>query len=116
MQFKTLAISAAVASLVNARSASSIPACTSHECQKKSLADGWAYDLPTEAATGRLVQMNESDSESDSSDDEESNIQLAGDYFKPGFSGTVGAAAYSRVMPERFASDDDDIFMRSMIQ
>ena len=96
MQFKTLAISAAVASLVNARSASSIPACTSFECSKKSIADGWAYDLPTEAATGRLVQMNESDSESDSSDDEGEFVQFA-------------------TKVDMFASDDDDIFMRSMI-
>ena len=38
------------------------------------------------------------------------------DYFLPGFSGALGASTYSRVTPERFASDDDDIFMRSMIQ
>ena len=37
------------------------------------------------------------------------------DYFKPGFSGTIGAAAYSRTTTPRFAGDDDDIFMRSMI-
>jgi hypothetical protein len=60
------------------------------------------------------MQMDESDSESDSSDDE-SMVQTE-DYFKPGFTGTIGAAAYSRVTPERFSSDDDDIFMRSMIQ
>ena len=44
-------------------------------------------------------------------------IQVEGDYFKPGFSGTIGAAAYDREprMPAHFASDDDDIFMRSMI-
>ena len=77
-------------------------------------------DHSVKQANGRppyqsAMQVDESDSESDSSDDEESNIQLAGDYFKPGFSGTVGASAYARVMPERFASDDDDIFMRSMI-
>merc|ERR1719217_769386 len=38
------------------------------------------------------------------------------DYFKPGFSGTIGASAYSRVTTPRFAGDDDDIFMRSMIE
>ena len=53
--------------------------------------------------------------ESDSSDDEEENVQLAGDYFVPGFSGAIGDSAYSRVTPERFAADEDDIFMRSMI-
>ena len=77
-------------------------------------------DHSVKQANGRppyqsAAQLAESDSESDSSDDDEANVQLQGDYFKPGFSGTVGAAAYSRVMPERFASDDDDIFMRSMI-
>jgi hypothetical protein len=60
------------------------------------------------------MQMEESDSESDSSDDE-ALVQTEG-YFKPGFSGTIGAAEYKRVTPERFSSDDDDIFMRSMIQ
>jgi hypothetical protein len=55
------------------------------------------------------------ESESDSSDDEEENVQLAGDYFVPGFSGAIGAAAYARATPERFSSDTDDIFMRSMI-
>merc|ERR1719498_1725064 len=60
------------------------------------------------------MQMEESDSESDSSDDE-TMVQTEG-YFLPGFSGTIGASAYSRVTPERFSSDDDDIFMRSMIQ
>jgi hypothetical protein len=58
--------------------------------------------------------MEESDSESESSDDE-AMVQTEG-YFNPGFSGTIGAAAYARVTPERFSSDDDDIFMRSMIQ
>jgi len=53
--------------------------------------------------------------ESDSSDDEEENVQLEGDYFVPGFSGAIGAAAYSRAIPERFSADTDDIFMRSML-
>ena len=63
------------------------------------------------------MQMEESDSESDSSDDEVM-VQTEGDkdYFMPGFSGTIGKSAYARVTPERFSSDDDDIFMRSMIQ
>merc|ERR1719230_1328241 len=42
--------------------------------------------------------LGESESDSDSSDDEEELVGL-GDYFKP-----------------RFSSDDDDIFMRSMIE
>ena len=47
-----------------------------------------------------------------------SAIKIEGDYFKPGFSGTIGASAYDREprMPAHFASDDDDIFMRSMIE
>merc|ERR1719446_2034324 len=55
---------------------------------------------------------------SESESDDEENVQLQGkdDYFVPGFSGTIGASAYARVTPERFSSDDDDIFMRSMIQ
>ena len=55
---------------------------------------------------------------SESESDDEENVQLAKDveYFVPGFSGTIGASAYARVTPERFASDDDDIFMRSMIE
>ena len=95
MQFNKFALSAAVLALVDARG--SIPACTSFECKKKSKAAGWDYDLPTEAATGRLVQMNESDSESDSSDDEEMNVQFA-------------------TKVEQFSTDDDDLFMRSMIE
>ena len=45
---------------------------------------------------------------------EESNIQI--DDWHPGQSGTLGSGEYARVTPARFASDDDDIFMRSMIQ
>ena len=59
--------------------------------------------------------LGESESDSDSSDDEEELVGL-GDYFKPGFSGTIGASAYSRTTTPRFSSDDDDIFMRSMIE
>merc|ERR1719327_436862 len=43
------------------------------------------------------MQMEESESESDSSDDE-AMVQTEG-YFLPGFSGTIGASAYSRVTP-----------------
>ena len=37
------------------------------------------------------------------------------DDFKPGFSGTIGSSAYERVTTERFAADDDDLFMRSVL-
>ena len=61
------------------------------------------------------VELQSSSSSSSSSDDE-TNVQLDHpDYFVAGDSGTLGAAAYKRVIPERFANDDDDIFMRSMI-
>ena len=55
-------------------------------------------------------------SSSSSGSDDEMNLQLTGDYFLPHESGTLGAAAYERITPARFASDDDDIFMRSMIE
>merc|ERR1719453_381865 len=80
--------------------------------------------LATESTNAELVITNrqvpgvtfvQQESESESESDEE-NVQLEGDYFVPGFSGTIGASAYSRVTPERFAGDEDDIFMRSMIQ
>merc|ERR1719352_527393 len=38
------------------------------------------------------------------------------DVFQPGQSGKLGGGAYSRVTPERFSADSDDIFMRSVIQ
>ena len=53
----------------------------------------------------------ELDSDSGSSDDEsddETNVQ-----FVPGDSGR--ASGYTRVTPERFSADSDDIFIRSMI-
>ena len=65
------------------------------------------------------AQLAESESDSDSSDDEEESlVALQGDYFKPGHSGMIGASAYDREprMPAHFAADDDDIFMRSMIE
>jgi hypothetical protein len=45
-------------------------------------------------------------------------IKVEGDYFKPGFSGTIGASAYDREprVPANYVSDDDDIFMRSMVE
>merc|ERR1719313_1057343 len=44
-------------------------------------------------------------------DDDNLNLQL--DDWHPGQSGTLGAGEYSRVTPERFSADSDDIFMRS---
>merc|ERR1719313_602035 len=41
-------------------------------------------------------------------------VQL--DDWHPGQHGTLGAAEYSRVIPDRFSADSDDIFMRSMLE
>ena len=48
--------------------------------------------------------------------DSEELVQLQGDYFHAGESGSLGAKEYERVTPARFSADSDDIFMRSMIQ
>ena len=61
------------------------------------------------------LELSSSSSSSSSSSDDESNVQLGGDFFVPQDSGMIGAKAYERVVTPRFASDDDDIFMRSMI-
>ena len=37
------------------------------------------------------------------------------EYFHAGATGMLGEKEYTRVVPARFASDNDDIFMRSMI-
>merc|ERR1711934_377713 len=47
-------------------------------------------------------------------EDDELNLQL--NDWHPGQHEMLGANAYERVTPARFANDDDDIFMRSMIQ
>jgi hypothetical protein len=64
-------------------------------------------------STNGEVVYEESDSDSDVT-----NVQLSGDgpeYFHAGSTGTLGKLDYTRVVPARFASDNDDIFMRSMI-
>ena len=50
--------------------------------------------------------------EADDQDTDAMNLQL--DDWHPGQHETLGASAYERVIPARFSSDDDDIFMRSM--
>ena len=55
-------------------------------------------------------------SSSSSGSDDDMNLQIGGDYFVPGDSGTIGASAYERITTPRFAADTDDIFMRSMIE
>jgi hypothetical protein len=77
--FKNILVSAAVLALVDARYATAEPAFLSNQ--------------------DKLVQMmNE---ESDSSDDEEENIQMYGMTPVPD--------------AERFSADDDDLFMRSVL-
>ena len=48
--------------------------------------------------------------------DSDELVQLGGDFFHAGESGSLGAKEYERVTPARFSADSDDIFMRSMIQ
>lgn len=81
----------------------------------------------TKQANGRppyqsAMQMEESESESESSSEHE-HVQIRGDdeeedhsgeFFAPHESGKV-EDAYKRVVPDRFAADADDLFMRSMI-
>ena len=40
----------------------------------------------------------------------------AGPAYQPGQSGKLGGGSYDRVTPARFAADNDDIFMRSVVQ
>merc|ERR1711957_1045667 len=68
-------------------------------------------DVSTARANNRPPMRSHLDSDSGSSDDEsddETNVQ-----FVPGDSGR--ASGYTRAIPERFSSDSDDLFIRSMI-
>ena len=47
-------------------------------------------------------------------DDEE--VDHSNEFFTPGQHDMLGGGEYKRVVPARFAADDDDIFMRSMIK
>jgi hypothetical protein len=47
-------------------------------------------------------------------DDED--VDHSGEFFKASEHGQKGEGSYERVTPPRFAADDDDIFMRSMIE
>ena len=62
----------------------------------------------------------EADSSSSSSSDSavqlgDDEVDHSGEFFAPGQHDMLGAGEYKRVTPARFAADDDDIFMRSMI-
>ena len=67
------------------------------------------------------VMVESSDDDSSSSSD--SDVQLgddevdhSGEHFSAQQHDMLGGGEYKRVTPARFAADDDDIFMRSMIQ
>ena len=69
------------------------------------------------------IQMNQSESESDSESEQE-QLQMRGDdeeedhsgeFFGAHESSKADDAKYTRVVPDRFSNDSDDIFMRSMI-
>jgi hypothetical protein len=64
------------------------------------------------------------DEEASSSDEEENDVQVGDDeevdhsaeFFKATEHMQAGAGAYTRVTTSRYAADEDDIFMRSMIE
>ena len=71
------------------------------------------------------VNAQGSDSSSDSeSTDDEADIQIkagddedhSGEHFKVTEGGKLGGGGYERVTTPRFSADNDDIFMRSMIE
>merc|ERR1712086_923534 len=79
-------------------------------CQRdEQVLQNYYGDVSTARANNRPPMRShiELDSDSGSSDDE-SDVQ-----FVPGDSGR--ASGYTRVIPERFSSDSDDLFIRSMI-
>ena len=69
---------------------------------------GYAQSITLWTTDGRIAYE-----EADEEESEAMNVQL--DDWIPGQNSMLGASEYSRVMPARFATDDDDIFMRSMI-
>jgi hypothetical protein len=83
-------------------------------------------DHSTNAANARPPYQStvELESDSDSSDSSDSDVQLgdedevdhSGEHFTAQQHDMLGGGEYKRVTPARFAADDDDIFMRSMIQ
>ena len=76
-----------------------------------------------ESSSSSDSSSSKSSSSSSSSDDKKSSkVQLeddevdhSGEFFKSSEHDKLGDGGYSRVVPTRFAADDDDIFMRSMI-
>lgn len=64
----------------------------------------------SDAAEGKLVQLN------DVGDKEWDGVDHSGEFFQPGQHEMLGGGGYERQTPKRFAADNDDIFMRSMIE
>ena len=110
---KSLAV-AALLGLVSAKDTTTVWSLPSVLADRDSqVLQNYYGDFSTNRANNRPpmrthVQMN-TDSDSESSDDEQENVQ-----YGPADSGR--ADGYVRVTPERFSADSDDIFMRSMIQ
>ena len=74
---------------------------------------------------GEVAYVQAEDDDDSTSEDDGALVELASDdeevdhskeYFKPGQHEMLGGGGYERVTPARFASDADDIFMRSMIE
>jgi hypothetical protein len=69
----------------------------------------------TEAANARPPYQSAMQlASSSSSDSEEEDHLVQTQDFGPGAAARLGAAAYTRVIPDRFSSDSDDLFMRSV--
>ena len=69
------------------------------------------------AILNNLIQLEESESDSDSED--QKNVQLRGDDYGevPAFmDGADTAGGYKRVVPERFSEERDDLLMESIIE
>ena len=67
------------------------------------------------------LESSDSDSSSSSSDSDvqmgdEDEVDHSGEFFKAQEHDMLGGGEYKRVTPARFSADDDDIFMRSMVQ
>jgi hypothetical protein len=63
-----------------------------------------------DAKKSGFVQLN------DVGDKEWDGVDHSGEFFQPGQHEMLGGGGYERQTPKRFAADNDDIFMRSMIE
>lgn len=85
------------------------------------------YNKANESSSSSSSSSSKSSSSSSSSsddkkkknvqlDDEEEEVDHSGEFFKHTEHDMLGDGGYKRVTTPRFAADDDDIFMRSMIE